>query len=242
MRRVVAGRRVGGHAHQLLQEVHFLVEVGVDPGVEFGRSRSWSVGFVRRRGCRAGAGRPRTASCMSSLVIDSSGLWLMPEFIAAHEQHRLRHHLVQLHRVVAGAAGHAEQRQAERVDRALPALLPVGRARRGGGAHRLLERVAHAAPLADRAAARPARRARSASRCALVVRADVEAELAAPGHHVDRAARHLEHADGADRVGVLARRAARRRATSSATAAAASRRRSIGVVPAWLAMPITSPT
>ncbi|MCY1379688.1 hypothetical protein D9M69_674290 [compost metagenome] len=36
VRRVVAGRRVGGHLHQLLQELHFLVEVGVDPGVEFG--------------------------------------------------------------------------------------------------------------------------------------------------------------------------------------------------------------
>ena len=33
-RRVVAGRRVGGHAHQCLQELHFFVEVGVDPGVE----------------------------------------------------------------------------------------------------------------------------------------------------------------------------------------------------------------
>ena len=61
------------------------------------------------------------------------------------------------------------QRQAERCDRALPALLPRGRARRGGGAHRFLERVVQAAPLADRAAARPARRARSASRTSLVV-------------------------------------------------------------------------
>ena len=34
VRRVVARRRVGGHAHQLLQEAHLFVEVGVDPGVE----------------------------------------------------------------------------------------------------------------------------------------------------------------------------------------------------------------
>jgi hypothetical protein len=34
VRCVVAGRGVGGHAHEFLQELHFLVEVGVDPGVE----------------------------------------------------------------------------------------------------------------------------------------------------------------------------------------------------------------
>ncbi|MNS87423.1 hypothetical protein D3C72_1213690 [compost metagenome] len=33
VRGVVAGRRVGGYAHQRLQEAHLLVEVGVDPGV-----------------------------------------------------------------------------------------------------------------------------------------------------------------------------------------------------------------
>jgi hypothetical protein len=31
---VVAGRGVGGHAHQLLQKAHFVVKVGVDPLVE----------------------------------------------------------------------------------------------------------------------------------------------------------------------------------------------------------------
>jgi hypothetical protein len=45
---------------------------------------------------------------------------------AAHEQHGLRHHLVQLHRVVAGAAGHAVHRQAQRLHGALPARLPGG--------------------------------------------------------------------------------------------------------------------
>ena len=34
MRRIVAGRGVGGNADQFLQEAHLLVEVGVDPGVE----------------------------------------------------------------------------------------------------------------------------------------------------------------------------------------------------------------
>ncbi|TKW55293.1 hypothetical protein CTA1_1148 [Colletotrichum tanaceti] len=34
VRRVVAGRRVGGHAHQGLEEAHLLVEVSVDPSVE----------------------------------------------------------------------------------------------------------------------------------------------------------------------------------------------------------------
>ena len=43
------------------------------------------------------------------------------------------------------------------------------------------------------------------------------------------------------RCGTLAARFSTN-STSSATAAAASRRRSIGVVPAWLAMPIISPT
>ena len=134
---------------------------------------------LRRPAGRAGAANASTASCMSSLVLDSSGLWLMPGVLAAHEQHRLRHHLVQLHRVVAGAARHAVHRQAGRRDRAFPALLPLGRARRGGGAHRLLEPVA-----AGRAARRsPAARASTSSRAGvahLVGRgADVEAELAA---------------------------------------------------------------
>ncbi len=36
VRGVVAGRRVGGHAHQCLQEADFFVEMGVHPGVESG--------------------------------------------------------------------------------------------------------------------------------------------------------------------------------------------------------------
>ena len=107
MRRVVAGRRVGRHLHQLLQEAHLLVEVGVDPGVEAGVADR-SCGLLRRRSCSSSAGRPRTESCD---VVVGAGLERVVADAgveAAHEQHRLRHHFVQLHRVVAGAAGHAE--------------------------------------------------------------------------------------------------------------------------------------
>ena len=47
VRRVVAGRRVGRHAHQLLQEAHLLVEVGVDPGVEAVVVGSWRSSGLR---------------------------------------------------------------------------------------------------------------------------------------------------------------------------------------------------
>src|SRR5690606_25234742 len=76
MRRVVAGGRVGGNAHQLLQEADFLVEVGVDPGVEPGVLVVCHAGsFARSSSSRMKA---CTASSMSSLVVDSRGLWLMP--------------------------------------------------------------------------------------------------------------------------------------------------------------------
>jgi hypothetical protein len=68
---------------------------------------------------------------------------------AAHEQHRLRHHLVQLHRVVAGAAGHAVDRQAERLHGPFPALLPGGVARCGRSGHRLFDLEGDAAAVAD---------------------------------------------------------------------------------------------
>ena len=177
--------------HQLLQEAHFLVEVRVDPGVEL-----VVVGHVSGLGFRGEVGRAAREGFDGQLdvvvgarferVVADAGV------LAAHEQHGLRHHLVQLHRVVAGAAGHAVQRHAERVDRALPALLPLGRARRGGGAHRLLERVA---------ARRAARRSRCSSastssrqRVALrrrSSRAGRGVNWQRPGHHVDRAVRHV---------------------------------------------------
>ena len=46
VRCVVAGRRVGGHLHQLLQKAHFFVEVGIDPGVQRGVSCGGHVGSV----------------------------------------------------------------------------------------------------------------------------------------------------------------------------------------------------
>ena len=78
VRRVVARGRVGGHLHQGLQKAHFLVEVGVDPGVEFlvgGLAHGCSVASWSSRCWKA-----RTHSSVSSLVIASSGLWLMPAF------------------------------------------------------------------------------------------------------------------------------------------------------------------
>ena len=45
--------------------------------------------------------------------------------LAAHKQHGLGHDVVQLHGVVAGAAGHFEQGHAQMLHGALPARLPV---------------------------------------------------------------------------------------------------------------------
>jgi hypothetical protein len=158
---------------------------------------------------------------------------------AAHEQHGLRHHLVQLHRVVAGAAGHAVHRQAQRLHRALPALLPGRVAGRGAARMVFFEREAQAAALAD--ARQLGQHVGDAGVAHLVGGgAHVQAELAAPGHDVDRAVGHLQHAHVATSRARCRARCSRYSA-SSATAAAASRRRSIGVVPAWLAMPMISP-
>ncbi|KAG0746650.1 hypothetical protein G6F24_015680 [Rhizopus arrhizus] len=79
VRRIVAGRRVGGDAHERLQEADFLVKVGINPGVQavvvghFESEESLARSSSRR--CMANA-----ASWMSSLVVDSRGLWLMPAF------------------------------------------------------------------------------------------------------------------------------------------------------------------
>ena len=82
VRCVVARRRVGRDAHQRLQEADLVVEVRVDPGVE-----ARVVVVVRAHADPLSAARPSrscrnasTASCMSSAVLDSSGLWLMPAF------------------------------------------------------------------------------------------------------------------------------------------------------------------
>jgi hypothetical protein len=82
VRRVVARRRVGGHAHERLQEAHLLVEVGVDPGVQ--GVVGWRVIMRLGRGSVARVLeqvlKARTYRSVSSLVMDSSGLWLMPAF------------------------------------------------------------------------------------------------------------------------------------------------------------------
>ena len=80
VRGVVARRGVCGHLHQRLQKLDLLVEVGVDPGVELligvggeghvGSALSWFKRWVKAS----------MVSCMSSQVVDSSGLWLMPAF------------------------------------------------------------------------------------------------------------------------------------------------------------------
>ena len=110
----------------------------------------------------------------------------------------------------------------------------AGRARRGRGAHRLLERVAAGRARSQmRAELGAARRRRSASRTASVVARMSSAEPAAARHDVDRAVRHLQHAHRADQVRHRARRAARANSASSATAlrgvAPAVHRRRAGV-------------
>jgi hypothetical protein len=77
MGRVVTRRRIGRNADQLLQEAHFLIEVCVDPGVQFVVIRH-DVSFAR---LARSSWNASTASCMSSLVLLSSGLWLMPELM-----------------------------------------------------------------------------------------------------------------------------------------------------------------
>jgi hypothetical protein len=73
----------------------------------------------------------------------------------------------------------------------------------------------------------------------VVRRAQVERELAAARHHVGGAVGHLRMPMVPTESPSRAARCSTYSA-SSATATAASRRRSIGVVPAWLAMPVTS--
>src|SRR6185369_8380092 len=76
VRCVVARGRVGRHANQLLQEAHFLVEMRVDPFVQL-----FVVGhFVSPARSSSSCWKASTASWMSSLVVLSSGLWLIPEF------------------------------------------------------------------------------------------------------------------------------------------------------------------
>src|SRR4026209_2747603 len=76
VRRVVAGRRVGGHAHQLLQVARLLFEMFVDPVVEAIVDLRVGGHAVDSWGNRCW--KARTDSSVSLLVMASSGLWLMP--------------------------------------------------------------------------------------------------------------------------------------------------------------------
>ena len=112
---------------------------------------------------------------------------------AAHKQHGLGQDVVKLHGVVPSATGHAKHRQAQLLHRLLPARLPPRVAGRGIGAHGAFSRVGQAPALTDGrqfgqdvALAVVARRVRGG--------ADVQAEAAAAGHHVDGAAGHFQHA------------------------------------------------
>ena len=142
---------------------------------------------------------------------------------------------MQLHGVVAGAAGHGMRRQALRGDGALPALLPSRMAGRGRGAHGLLRRLAQATARADGG---QLGQHVAGQRVALRIagRAQVQAEPAFPGTTL------IEPfgTSSMPTVPTEPASAAARRSTysnSSAAAVAASRRLPMGVVPAWLAMP-----
>ena len=79
VRRVVARWRVSGNVDEFLQKAHLLVKVGVDPGVKLlvGVHERWFAAGLESWSSRCR--KASTASCISSLVLDSSGLWLMPE-------------------------------------------------------------------------------------------------------------------------------------------------------------------
>jgi hypothetical protein len=63
-----------------LQEAHLLVEMGVDPGCRGVVRMGMLMACLGELGEEQSAKALGTASRMSWLVIDSSGLWLMPAF------------------------------------------------------------------------------------------------------------------------------------------------------------------
>ena len=105
------------------------------------------------------------------------------------------------HGVVARAAGHAVQRQAKGLHRALPALLPGRVAGGGAGAHAFAQLLLQAPALANGV---KLGQHVGAQGVALRIRgrAHIQRELAAPGYHIDRACGHLPLADGGYRVAV----------------------------------------
>jgi hypothetical protein len=116
------------------------------------------------------SGRRRHTARRRRLVVDSRGLWLMPALLAAHEQHRLRHRLVHLHRVMSCAAGQAVDRQADGLHGLLPAGLPCWCAGcRRGAPSSLPALKVRPRSVADGAPDRRAGRSAQASRASLVV-------------------------------------------------------------------------
>ncbi|MPM57125.1 hypothetical protein SDC9_103946 [bioreactor metagenome] len=110
---------------------------------------------------------------------------------------------MQLHGVVTGTAGHAEQRHAQRFDSVFPAFLPFGSAGCSRCLHGQIGGVAQAAAFGDRS---HLGHDVVDHGVALLVGggAQVQRELAAAGHHVDRARGHVQLADGGHAVAVLA--------------------------------------
>ena len=176
-----------------------------------------------------------TVSWMSLLVVDSSRLWLMPSS-AAREQHGLRHDFVQLHRVVPRAAGHHGTRARPGVHGALQWCCRPGRWARQRRASILQSCSASPRRWAILASSSSTSVA-IASRWASVGHAG-PMKKAAPGTTLMEPLGTFK-ADGARQIAVF-RSALLTYSASSATATAASRRRSMGVVPAWLAVPIIS--
>ena len=86
---VVAWGGIGRHLHQCLQKLHLLVKVLVNPCIQRGVGGLAVLGHsccllllvvYLALNCVSNRLNASTASCMSSLVVDSSGLWLMPLF------------------------------------------------------------------------------------------------------------------------------------------------------------------
>ena len=201
--RVVAGRGVGRHAHQLAQERHLLLEARLDQPGDLGL-RDWRhVSSAPRRRLstrRTVSSSTRTPTSASSTVIDSAGLWLMPSLQRRKimpDGHSL---------AIIMASWPAPEESSHDLQAAGGDRLAHGRGDAGierGGRHLLvdarlqLDAAAHGdvaqqrQQLALRAVAHGVGRA-----------AHVDRELHAAGDDVGRARPGVDAADGGDQVGV----------------------------------------
>ena len=112
VRGVVAWRGVGGDLNLCLQEAHLFVKVGVDPSVELG-----VLGLAHGGVSDCLKGSDLGLQVVQQVhegvdgklhVVAGGGFkWVVADasVLTAYKQHRLRHALVQLHRIVARAAG-----------------------------------------------------------------------------------------------------------------------------------------